>query len=88
MASGRLWAVRSDGTVGLGTPQHQFVAGGDFASALSEAAKAKLADVRRELREVGAEIIAMCPSRRSSRFVSRMQHCSLVVLALMLAHPL
>ena len=61
MASGKLWAVRVDGTVGLGMPQQQFVAGGDFASALSEAAKAKLADVRRELREVGAEIALITP---------------------------
>ena len=44
-------------------PQQQFVAGGDFSSALSELAKAKLADVRQELREVGKEIALITPSR-------------------------
>ena len=41
------------------------MAGGDFASALSEAAKAKLAEVRRELREVGAEIALITPVHRN-----------------------
>ena len=39
MSTGKLWALAADGTVGLGMPQLQFVGGGDFASALSEAAK-------------------------------------------------
>ena len=30
VTSGWLWVVQSDGTVGLGMPQHQFVAGGDL----------------------------------------------------------
>ena len=63
MASGKLWVLRADGAVGLGMPQLQFVAGGDFSSALSEAAKAKLAEVRRELREVGDEIALITPHR-------------------------
>ena len=65
MASGKLWALRADGTVGVGMPQQhqQFVAGGDFSSALLEAAKAKLAEVRRELREVGDEIALITPHR-------------------------
>ena len=41
----------------------QLVAGGDFSSALSEAAKAKLAEVRQELREVGEEIELITPHR-------------------------
>ena len=65
MASGRLWAMEADGTVGLGMPQLQFVRGGDFASALSEAAMAKLAEVRRELREVGADIALITPVHRN-----------------------
>ena len=64
VASGWLWAVQSDGTVGLGMPQHQFVAGGDFAPALSDAAKARLEDVRQELREVGAELEMLTPAHR------------------------
>ena len=55
--------LRADGTVGLDMPQLQFVAGGDCSSALSEAAKAKLAEVRRELREVGDEIALITPHR-------------------------
>ena len=39
--------------------------GGDFASALSEAATAKLAEVRRELREIGAEIALITPVHRN-----------------------
>ena len=65
MSSGRLWVMAADGTVGLGMPQLQFVGGGDFASALSEAARAKLAEVRRELREVGAEIAPITPVHRN-----------------------
>ena len=63
MASGKLWAVQADGTEGLGMPQLQFVAGGDFSSALSEVAKAKLAEVGQKLREVGEEIALITPLR-------------------------
>ena len=63
MASGKLWAMRADGTEGLGMPQLQFVTGGDFSSALSEVAKAKLAEVRKELREVGEEFALTTPLR-------------------------
>jgi hypothetical protein len=65
MPSGQLWAVQADGTVGIGMPQQQFVSGGDFASALSEAARAKLAEVKCELQEVGEEIALITPSNRN-----------------------
>ena len=65
MSSGKLWAAAADGTVGLGMHQLQFVVGGNFTSALSEAATTKLAEVRRELREVGAEIALTTPSQRN-----------------------
>jgi hypothetical protein len=41
MATGRLWAVQGNGASGIGMPQQQFVAGGDFATALSAVAAAK-----------------------------------------------
>jgi hypothetical protein len=56
MATGKLWAVQANGTRGIGMPQQQYVIGGDFATALSTVAAAKLVEVRRELREVGEEI--------------------------------
>ena len=62
VASGWLWVVQADGTRGLGMPQHQFVAGGDFAPVLPEAARARLEDVRRELLEVGEELAMLTPT--------------------------
>ena len=65
MASGKLWAVRGDGTMGIGMPQQQFIAGGDFATALSEVAAARLLEVRQELRQVDREITLITPTNRN-----------------------
>ena len=58
---GQAVGVRGDGTDGIGMPQQQFIAGGDFATALSAMAAAKLLDVRRELREVDRETTLITP---------------------------
>jgi hypothetical protein len=60
-----LWEVRGDGGVGIGMPQQQFIAGGDFATALSVMAADKLREVRRELREVDREITLVTPDSRN-----------------------
>ena len=65
MATGKLWAVQANGTRGIGMPQQQYVIGGDFATALSTVAAAKLVKVRRELREVGEEIVLVTPVSRN-----------------------
>ena len=65
MASGRLWETQGDGRVGIGMPQQQFIAGGDFATALSAVAAEKLQEVRRELREVDREISLVTPDSRN-----------------------
>ena len=62
VASGWLWVVQANGTRGLGKPQHQFVAGGDFPTALPDAARERLEDVRRELREVREELAMLTPT--------------------------
>ena len=46
-------------------PQQQYVMGGDFATASSTVAAAKLVEVRRELREVGEEIALVTPVSRN-----------------------
>ena len=65
MATGRLWAKQGNGKSGTGMPQQQFVTGGDFATALSTLAAAKLADVMQELREVGEEIALIMPTNHN-----------------------
>ena len=62
VASGWLWAVQANGTRGLGLPQHQFVAGGDFPTALPVAARRRLEEVRRELRGVREELEMLAPT--------------------------
>ena len=62
VALGWLWAVQANGTRSLGIPQHQFVAGGDFPTALPDAARERLEDVRRELREVREELAMLTPT--------------------------
>ena len=64
-ATGKLWAMQANGTRGIGMPQQQYVMGGDFATALSTVAAAKLVEVRRELREVGEEIALVTPVNRN-----------------------
>ena len=66
MTTGKLWAMRGDGTRGIGMPQQQYVSGGDFATALSTVAAAKLVEVRRELRQVGEEIAMVTPIQRNT----------------------
>ena len=71
MSTGSLWTAAVDGTVGLGLRTAPVCYGGrlhgwlDFATASSEAATAKLAEVRRELLEVGAEIASTTPVQRN-----------------------
>ena len=65
MATGKLWVMQANGTRGIGMPQQQYVMGGDFATALSTVAAAKLVEVRRELREVGEEIALVTPVNRN-----------------------
>ena len=63
-SSGWLWEAKSDGTVGLGLPQNQFVSGGVFATVLPDAAQDRLEDVRRELGGAGNGPIRLATAHR------------------------